>query len=103
VEGLALLSPSGCAELTPFLHAMQEALGKVNDGRISRELVLGYAASTLPRNSGERASVSAAGVVAATCVIGEASMIADAQAARDGLAACRESLLANGWLILDFP
>jgi triphosphatase len=73
-------------EAIALLRAFQDALGDVNDGRVTRALILDCARTSLAKKGREGSLLVAAGVAGAECARHEAQVLSRAQAARDSLA-----------------
>ncbi|MEP9370788.1 CHAD domain-containing protein [Mesorhizobium sp. KR1-2] len=67
------------------LHAIQDALGDLNDCKVNREIALAYAQKVLA-GPGDHSSLVAAGLVTARCAGNETTALSKARVARDSIA-----------------
>jgi triphosphatase len=80
-----LLPRKRIGSILKSLRALQDALGQLNDCNVNRRLALKYANKMLAGRAEERATLFAAGLVAAECARNSATALSEASAARDRL------------------
>jgi triphosphatase len=94
IESFSALLPQLITdEVGHRLRDFQDAFGEINDGRVSRVLILDWAQGSSARTAGERSGLVAAGVAASESIRHEERVLSRAQAAFAELAEPVQSFL----------